>query len=308
MAWLQFGMFLIKYRPGKNRSRFLSNFAPPEFEMVEEAVVDTLFLSPGKSVSEFLDPGLFEICHHPDAGQSVPLPFLHTYPGNMVIQPISESGFQQSTWVFWFILAGFFVLTLTRYYHEKRLKLFGLAIFKRSAALQIIRESPVHTHRSFIPLMAIYIISLTLLIYEAMEILSPGSSTGIGSLLLFAGFLGIYILFFLIKILAIWLISIIFKNPSTASEYIQTILLFNLVLGILLLPFLLVMTFALRDIILYISLGVAVILMGLRFLRGIAIGLSDTNFSLIHLFLYLCTLEILPIAVVAKFLSKYFFS
>jgi hypothetical protein len=29
---------------------------------------------------------------------------------------------------------------------------------------------------------------------------------------------------------------------------------------------------------------------------------------LFHLFLYLCTLEILPIIVAAKFLSKYFFS
>jgi hypothetical protein len=156
--------------------------------------------------------------------------------------------------------------------------------------------------------MGMYIISITLLIYEAMEILSPGSSEGLVSLLLFAGFLGIYILVFLMKILVIWIISIIFKNPATASEYIQTILIFNLVMGILLLPFLLVMTFALRDIVLYASLGIVLILMGLRFIRGIAIGLSDTNFSLIHLFLYLCTLEILPLAIAAKFLSKYFFS
>lgn len=261
-----------------------------------------------RCISEFLDPGLWEAYHKPASEISVPLPFLDTFQGNLTIHPLTSAGPLQSTWAFWIILAGFFVLTLTRYYHEKRLKLFGMAILKRSAALQIIRESPVQGHRSFIPLMGMYIISLTLLIYETSEILSPGSTQGFSSLLLFAGFLGIYILVFLFKILVIWLVSILFKNPSTATEYIQTILIFNLVLGIVLLPLLLVMTFTLREVVLYISFGIALIMMGLRLIRGIAIGLSDTNFSLIHLFLYLCTLEILPLAIVAKFLSKYFFS
>ena len=276
---------------------------------MESTYTDTLNLYPGRSVSEFLDPGLAEIWHKPYSGTSVPPSFLDTFPGGtMQFQSLADSGLQQSTWAFWFILAGFFLLTLTRYYHEKRLKLFGMAIFKRSAALQIIRESPVQGHRSFIPLMGMYIISLTLLIYEAVEILSPGSSSGISSLLLFAGFLGIYILIFLIRIIVIRVISLIFKNPATASEYIQTIIIFNLVMGILMLPLLLIMAFTLRDIVLYIAIGLAFILMVLRFIRGFSIGLSDTKFSLIHLFLYLCTLEILPIAFVAKFLSKYFFS
>jgi hypothetical protein len=276
--------------------------------MPEQSIADTLNLYPGRSISDFLDPCMAEIWHRPATGPLVPQPFLHTFKGSMDIQPLVDAGQIQSTWAFWFILAGFLILTLTRFYHEKRLKLFGLAIFKRSAALQIIRESPVQGHRSFIPLMGIYIISFTLLIYEAAEILSPGSSAGLGNLLLFAGFLGVYIVLFLLKIFVIWLISVIFKNPSTASEYIQNILIYNLVLGIIFLPLLLLMTFTFRDIILYISIGIALILMGLRFIRGIAIGLSDTKFSLIHLFLYLCTLEILPIAFAAKFFSKYFFS
>jgi len=275
---------------------------------LEPIPFDTNYVTPGQSVSEFLDPGLAEMWHSTVSGSGVPLPFLHTYPGHMVVQPLEAAGQQHSSWAFWFILAGFFILTLTRYYYEKRLKLLGISVFKRSAALQLVRESPLHTHQSFIPLLGIYIISLTLLIFQATDITSPGSASGLNSLLLFAGFLGVYILAFLLKILIIWLISIIFKNPSTASEYIQTILIYNIVLGIVLLPLILLMAFAFRDIVLYISLGIALTLMGLRLIRGLAIGLSDTNFSLIHLFLYLCTLEILPLAFIAKFLSKYFFS
>jgi hypothetical protein len=266
-----------------------------------------MYIVPGRVVSEFLDPGMAEFWHRASSGPVIPPPFLFTSHGNMIVQPLEATSQQQSTWAFWFILAGFFILTLTRFYYEKRLKLIGTAIFKRSAALQLIRESPIHGHQSFMPLLGIYIISLTLLIYQTIEITS-GTSEGLSSLLLFAGFLGAYIVVFLLKILVIWLISIIFKNPGTAAEYIQNILIFNLVLGIILLPLLLIMTFTLRDITLYIAFGIALMLMALRFIRGIAIGLSDTNFSLIHLFLYLCTLEILPLAFAAKFLSKYFFS
>ena len=225
----------------------------------------------------------------------------------MIMRPLVITEFKNN-WIFWIILAGFVILTMTRYYHEKRLKLFGSSIFKRSAAIQLIRESPVYSHRSFFPLLSIYIISVTLLIYQTVEILSPGSAEGIKTLLVFAEFLGIYIVFSLLKILVIWLISLTFKNIDTAKEYIQNILIYNMVLGILLLPLLLLIIYTYHELFLYVAGGLMFIIIGLRFIRGIAIGLSDPKFSLIHLFLYLCTLEILPLAFAAKFLSKYFFS
>jgi len=141
-----------------------------------------------------------------------------------------------------------------------------------------------------------------------MEIFSPGSTEGLRTLLVFAQFLGIYIAYSLIKILIIWLISVTFKNIETAKEYIQNILIYNMVLGILLLPLLLLIIYTYHELFLYLAAGMAIIILGLRFIRGIAIGLSDSKFSLFHLFLYLCTLEILPFAFAAKFLSKYFFS
>jgi len=99
-----------------------------------------------------------------------------------------------------------------------------------------------------------------------------------------------------------------FKNTETAKEYIQNILIYNLVLGILLLPLLLLIVYTYHELFLYIAGGLVLIMIFLRFMRGVAIGLSDPKFSLFHLFLYLCTLEILPLVVAAKFLSKYFFS
>ena len=269
-----------------------------------DRISDTLIYSPGRSVSEFLDPGLWEQWHH-SSGFAQPLPFLNTAPADMLLQPIIPAEIKNN-WIFWILLAGFSIFTMTRYYHAKRLKLLGSSLFKRSAANQLIRESPVYSHRSFFPLLSIFVISLTLMIHQVTEISSPGSGEGISSLIVFAELLGFYIAFSLLKILVIRLTGVIFKNTDTAKEYIQNIVIYNLALGIVLLPLLLLIIYTYHEFFLYIAGGIALIIIGLRFIRGIAIGLSDSKFSLFHLFLYLCTLEILPLAVAAKFLSKYF--
>jgi hypothetical protein len=280
---------------------------PEITKRLSEFITDTLAYNPGRSVSEFLDPGMWELWYNTSGTTSTPPPFLFTAPANMVLKPLASYE-PVNNWIFWILFAGFAVLTMTRYYHQRRLKLLSASILKRSAALQLIRESPVYSHRSFLPLLSIYIISVTLLIQQTSEIFSPGSTEGIKTLLFFAQFLGIYLVFSLLKILVIWLISVTFKNPDTAKEYIQNILIYNLVLGILLLPLLLLIIYTYHELFLYIAGGLIICILSLRFFRGVAIGLSDSKFSLFHLFLYLCTLEILPFAIAAKFLSKYFFS
>ncbi len=275
--------------------------------ILEEFLTDTLYLHPGRVVSEFLDPGLFEACRMASSGPVIPEPFLGTGPVSMIVQPIAQVQ-HHGQWVFWSILAGISVLTITRYYYLKRLKLLMYSLFKRSSALQLLRESPVHAHQSFIPLMTIYLITMTVLLHQVMQIFSPGSSTGFSGLLLYAELLGVYLALFLLKIMVIMLISTIFKNEETGMEYIQTIIIFNLAIGILLLPLLLLIVYTWPQPMIFVTAGVVLLIMFLRFIRGIAIGLSDTKFSLFHLFLYLCTLEILPLVIAAKFFSKYFFT
>lgn len=270
---------------------------------MNETYIDTLYLNPGRSISEYLDPGLSEACHRPAA--SPPPPFLATGPSGITPRP-AEADLFHGEWVFWFILAGFAILTIARYYYLKRLKLLFASILKRSASLQLIRESPVHAHQSFLPFLAIYTITSLLLIHHVIGVFSPGAYGGIGAMAGYAELFGLYLGFFALKIIAIFLISILFRNVETGVEYIQNILMFNLVLGIILLPVLLLVTFISREIFVYIAVALAVLMMALRFIRGIVIGLSDTKFSLFHLFLYLCTLEILPVMIAAIFISKYF--
>jgi hypothetical protein len=59
---------------------------------------------------------------------------------------------------------------------------------------------------------------------------------------------------------------------------------------------------------LYIAICIVFLLFIYRFFRGLSIGTGNTKFSLFHLFLYLCTLEILPYMIVAKLVLKYIFN
>jgi len=236
-----------------------------------------------------------------------PPPFLETGPAAIIIDPLNKPQYQDQ-WVFWLIFLGLAILTATRYYHLKRIHLLFASIFKRSAALQMIRESPVYLHQSFIPLIFIHGISFIVMAHLVMGMFVPDFTGEIKYFTLYLQFAGFYFLAFLAKIIFIYLISLIFKNQETGSEYIQTIMIFNLALGIILLPLLLLISYTYPEFFLYVTAGVAVIVVLLRLIRGVAIGLSDTKYSLYHLFLYLCTLEILPLVFAAKFFSKYFFS
>jgi hypothetical protein len=80
--------------------------------------------------------------------------------------------------------------------------------------------------------------------------------------------------------------------------------LFNLFIGIILLGTVACMAFAQPTIFFYISLFVIFITYLLRMFREAIIGFRLIKFSVFHLILYLCTLEILPLIVVAKILIR----
>ncbi|MCK4569265.1 MAG: DUF4271 domain-containing protein, partial [Bacteroidales bacterium] len=64
------------------------------------------------------------------------------------------------------------------------------------------------------------------------------------------------------------------------------------------------MAFADSELFFYIILAIIPLVYILRIIREAVIGFRLINFSVFHLFLYLCTLEILPLIVLAKILTR----
>ena len=83
-------------------------------------------------------------------------------------------------------------------------------------------------------------------------------------------------------------------------------MLFDFLIGMVLLPLLVLVVYLKSVVLLKISLVITVLLILLALIRGALIGFSLSKFSYLFLFVYLCSLEILPLIVLMKLFRLYF--
>ena len=107
-------------------------------------------------------------------------------------------------------------------------------------------------------------------------------------------------LLWFLKLMAIKLTGLIFRTKQDTSELILTNLIFNGATGIVIFPFVVAGFYSGNLLLIKVAVVILVAGMVLRFFRSLLIGLSAQTFSVIYLFLYLCTLEILPILVLYR--------
>lgn len=98
----------------------------------------------------------------------------------------------------------------------------------------------------------------------------------------------------------LWLGNL-FTDKETTRNYLGNTQVFLLTDTILLLPFALLLFFSpLSTALAPIALTIVALLMIIRIIRGMIIILSSANDSKFYLFYYLCTVEIVPILIIAK--------
>jgi hypothetical protein len=106
-----------------------------------------------------------------------------------------------------------------------------------------------------------------------------------------------------LKIMILRFLGYVFQTQKEAGEYAMMVFLFCNILGLFLLPIVVCMAFV-RDlsplVFIYIGISLFVFLLFIRLLRGVIIGFNSMRVSKFYLFLYLCTLEILPFLIIAK--------
>lgn len=205
-------------------------------------------------------------------------------------------------------LTGLFILCLiilvwVRYEGEKRISQLFRAVFARHNLNQLLRDGAVVTERITPALMFIYLISASTLIITYLrpyKLTFPGGGTPFLLFSIIAG--GLFILW-LLKLVVIRVSGKVFRTRSESEEYLVTNLIYNIASGLLAFPFVFAGYYADNQISIYIATGIFLIGITLRFVRSIFVGLSAQTFPVIYLFLYLCTLEILPLLVLYKLIS-----
>ncbi len=103
--------------------------------------------------------------------------------------------------------------------------------------------------------------------------------------------------------LAMRLIAYLFPIEKEANQFNFTIIIFNILLGLILLPINLFLAFApgsLSELAFYIGLGIIGLFYLFRQLRGLFISARFISSSQFHFFVYLCTVEIAPLLVGVK--------
>lgn len=224
---------------------------------------------------------------------------------NHLLPALSEKPaihFTQYDYIPAIILFLAFVLFVALYvYNRKRLNQIIKAFYLNRVANQLAREEVSLVNRTTILLSIVFLSSISLFTLQLINYYQISLPIDKFYLIWIIPLLVTLSYFF--KIITIKLMGFIFKIPTEANNYIFTIFLFINALGLFILPMVVGIAFIKQaPPEFFINLGLLIIGLFLltRMIRGVIIGVNSLRVSNIYLFLYLCTLEILPIFVLVK--------
>jgi len=221
------------------------------------------------------------------------------------IQPDPLIPFQPD-WVFWVFLVMFLILAWTQLFNAQRFKIILRATFTARYLHQLEREGNLFNERISIALSSVYILSVAMVIYQALQLIFHQTSSTIPQFRLFLLIALAVTGLWAFKVLLMNTLSIIFKTDGTNNKYKLNILVTIAFLGVLLVPVLVFAVYLKSAWLIYLSIGLIVIFSVFRVIKGFFIGIRLTRFSYFFLFVYLCTLEILPLLVAVKIIQDYF--
>jgi hypothetical protein len=193
-------------------------------------------------------------------------------------------------------------IAISRSFYRKRFKLLFKTIFNWKIAKQIIRYEKVYTHPVNLMLTGIFLISSPLFfgffVGEGLFYSDNYFKTVVSIATALLAFL-------ILKLLAHYFFAWLFNSKASIEEYIFQSSLVNKIYGIVNLALLICLLYTNLSIswLFTISFFFLLLLLIIQILRGFLIGLEKgTPIQLI--ILYLCTLEILPWFLMAKYLSQ----
>ncbi len=205
-----------------------------------------------------------------------------------------------SDWIVLSFLGCFIILAWVQFFYFKRMKQILYAPLSQRFLNLLTKEGNLFKERISIALTLVYLFSYSLFLSLILKEYVPGHLARFGAPQVFALCAVATSLFWMLKIYIISLLGTVFRTYFTTKDYLQNILVSIFTTGLILLPLLILTIFLHSDILLYITMISICLLYIFRVMRGYFIGISMKKFSYLFLFVYLCTLEILPLLVILK--------
>lgn len=212
---------------------------------------------------------------------------------------------QQGTdWITIVLLACLFIFAWIQTSYPKRLNQIFRAVAQPHHVNQLERDGNIFKERIALGLGLNYYLISSIFVFQilsAFGIVPAGLNNLALTGIIFAG---LFVYQFL-KSLVVHASGIIFNTSESARQYQLIILIFNYIIGIVLFPVVLIAFYWNNSAYLIAGLIIISLLMMYRIVRGFLTGHGNKSFNLFYLFLYLCTLEILPLLLIYKVISKF---
>lgn len=215
---------------------------------------------------------------------------------------------QQNTSDWWMsgtILLCVSLFVLVKVLANKRFMQIFFSIFGLHYFHQLNRDGNLLKERISAPLFVIYSLLISLLIFQTILIYNKYQDELLNSFVLFSLIFISMIILWCFKIIVIIFIAKLFKEYQISTEYKINILVFNIIMGIFLLPLLILIVYLKTNIFLYSTFIIIGFLILFRLFRSMQIVISLRKISVLYIFLYFCSLEILPAIVIIKLVKMY---
>jgi Domain of unknown function (DUF4271) len=199
------------------------------------------------------------------------------------------------------ILSMFIILTLIVTIFRILIEKIWKAFINDNLLNQLHREQSSGLAVAYLVLYILFFINSGLFAFLAARHFGiPISNSNLYSLLIcIGGIAG----FFIAKQFVLWLIGFVFPIGKEVDSYQFTIMIFNIVLGLFLVPVVLFIAYApenLTGIVVWGAIGLLTLIYLFLALRGLFIGNRFIAGNKFHFLLYLCAVEITPLLVIYK--------
>ena len=226
---------------------------------------------------------------------------------NHLLKPIHDTAvFNTLEQLYWPSIVLFMVLCLLVLLKvtspQKTFRVLNAA-YSLQVAKQIEREDYGPFKRVSIILSVVFVLVTAFLFYKLNLIFGSVLNKN-GSLFQYLFFVMVIVLVYSVKLITANIVGYVTRTTNIFNEYINNTLIVNQSIGVILLPVMIIVEVAHVNAVWIVFPATLFLVLGyvLRLYRGFLCAGIERGVGLLQLFVYLCTLEILPLLVLIKFL------
>ena len=217
-----------------------------------------------------------------------------------IVLPIREKPSSGTDWLTVVLFSAILLFATIRYSYIKYIKHLFTALVNYPTSIRLLQESNYPASHAAYRLDVIFYLALSMFVYQALNIFDLAGATN--KLLFYVTVLSGVLAYFAGKKFLYKITGLMFETRTETDEFLFNLNNNNRTLGLVLLPLIALISFSpLQSAVPVLITGIIIIvafqLVLLR--RGILILLRK-QFSILYLFLYLCTLEFLPLLLIYK--------